>query len=100
MKNPPASFKLLGHTIKVVLVEDLADREGALGQCHPDRLLIELQAPGKISQSLLVQTFLHEWVHMAFYMMGETKLYGNEKVVDLTSQCLYQMLVSRRGKAG
>lgn len=100
MKQIPATFKILGHTVNVVLRPDLADTHEALGLCHPDRLLIELQASGPDTKpSVAMQTFLHEWVHMMFHMIGEPELYDNERVVDLAAQCLYQLLVTKRGRA-
>lgn len=98
MRQVPAQFKLMGHTVKVELRKEMDD---ALGLCYPDKLLIAVQEPRQetIPQSVALQTFLHEWVHMAFWNIGEHELYDNERVVDLMAQCLYQLLITKRGKA-
>lgn len=98
MRQIPAAFKMLGHTVKVVLSDQLGD--DTCGRCHPGKLLIEVEAPEDGTPvSLTAQVFLHEWVHMAMHKMGRYELYEDEEFVDQLAELMYQFLATKRGKA-
>lgn len=95
----PARFELIGHTIRVEYDSDLIDEESAYGTCDPQKQLIKLQPPGpELTKEFVLQTFLHEAVHMWCYYMGYMNLYEDEKFVDLMGHCIYQFLKSKRGQ--
>ena len=95
----PKTFELMGHTIAVKHVDDLVERQGAYGMCHPEKLLIELQTPHEdISKAFMLQTFLHECVHIWCFFMGYMELYSDEKFVDVMANCIVQFIKTKRGR--
>lgn len=99
MRSIPRSFKLMGHEITVVLVDDLYERHQAYGMCLYHEHVIELQVPTedlKITNSHLLQTFWHEFFHMALYALGHTEMAQDEALVDQLGSAVHQMLKTKK----
>ena len=95
--NIPKEFKLLGHTINVVINNDRMQDKNALGHCSPDYITITLatKTDGKdLSESVIGHTYYHELVHMILHTMGESELYKNEKFVDMFGGLLHQAITT------
>lgn len=100
MRKIPSSFQLLGHTITVEMREDLQEQADCWGRWTPHKHLIELQVPDKkngITYSFIVQTFWHEVTHAILDNVGQSELSGDEGLVDLIGQCIYQVLKTKKG---
>lgn len=88
----PASFKLGAHTWRVKIVNQLVDGSQHLyGICHMDENRIEIARTVKgreLSEDSIFQTFLHEFVHAALYILGRG---DNEELAAGFEQMLYQL---------
>lgn len=94
MKRIPKSFRIGSHKFDVVRLpsEKLDELAGTSVYAFfmPDRLTIFVQAKSKsIKQSVLLQSFWHEYSHAVLWVMNH-KDYTNEKVVDQLGHCLKQ----------
>lgn len=99
MRAVPKSFDLLGHTITVVIREDLLSECDCYGRWTRAKQLIELQeVNSEVTQSFQLQTFWHEVAHAILDHIGEDKQSEDEKYVDLWGQCIHQVLKTKRGK--
>lgn len=95
----PQSFELMGHTITVEYDRSLVEKEQAFGVCYPASQTIRLQPPCKeITKAFVLQTFLHECVHLWCYFVGRMDLYSDEAFVDSMANCIMQMLKTKSGK--
>jgi len=93
----PESFMLLGHHIDVVWVPELIHEKGYVGESDYHRGIIALQPDTPStprSQAALEHTFLHEFIHWCYYVLGEHDLRTNEKHVDMMASLVHQMLVT------
>lgn len=100
MKTIPESFRVLGHEIRVEWCSDLADSTGCVGLCNYAENKIQLQPSTKdfrIAKSNILQTFWHEFFHMALYHLGR-KLCHDEELVDQLGQVVHQFNTTRAGK--
>ncbi len=98
MRYIPTRFNLMGHEITVELRDDLVSEHNAYGMCHYHEHRIELQIPTedcKISKSHLMQTFWHEFFHMALYTLGHGELADDEALVDQLGNAVHQMLKTK-----
>lgn len=87
----PKSFELFGEFVKVVYVDDLAERTDLIGRALMGSNTIELQKVNKnYSKNKIEQTFIHELNHIIFHKMGEGELSKNEKFVEVFSSLLHQ----------
>ena len=99
MRSIPRSFKILGHTITVELVDDLVEKHKAYGLClyHEHRILLQVPTEDlKITPSHLLQTFWHEYFHMALYSLGHQTLADDEALVDQLGQVVHQALKTKK----
>lgn len=95
MNKIPKTFQLMGHTIKVVVRDDLQEVAECWGRWSAHKHLIELQKPDKhngMTKSFLVQTFWHEVAHAILDNVGQPELSSDEKLVDQIGQCVHQVL--------
>jgi hypothetical protein len=89
----PSRFSILGQTIRVVFVEDLADTHEMAGRWRPTLNLIELQPPDQFySEDYVNQTFWHEAIHAALDILGYEDLSKDEEFVDRMGQAVYQII--------
>ena len=98
----PASFWLYGQKIHVSMTPDLIERENATGQALYRRDVIEIQANSNSinrPRSHIEVTFLHELLHMIFYVMGEDDLRNNEQMIDEIAKLLHQSFITSEGEA-
>lgn len=97
----PKKFKLLGHTIEVVIERDLANKTDCLGETRYRYNQIALQPISseerKRSNTSFEQVFLHEVTHWILHTMHETDLSNNEKFVEQFSGLLHQVLTTMEG---
>lgn len=99
MRKIPKQFDLLGHTIKVKIVDDLYENADCYGRWTRGKHLIELQAVSKdVTESFQMQTFWHEVAHAILDNIGEEKQSEDEKYVDLWGQCIHQVLKTKKYK--
>lgn len=88
----PTSFKLGAHTWRVKIVKQLVDGSQHLyGICHMDENRIEIARTvngRELSEDSIFQTFLHEFVHAALYILGRD---DNEELAAGFEQMLYQL---------
>jgi hypothetical protein len=92
----PRSFKLAGHTIKVVTVPLKKWQWGdqVLAMWLPGELRIELRRD--LEGTHRQQVFLHEAVHAILDCASYHELSANEDFVDRTSMMLHQMLTTMK----
>lgn len=76
------------HTVRVVWVKGLTDKDNKYGQCFDARHLIELD-PDQ-SESRIKETFVHEIVHMADSQWLNNKL--DEDQVKALAAGITQMI--------
>lgn len=97
----PSRYTLLGQTIQVAMDKSLMATHDARGMYSPIPYIVMLHpqdvAVGHFQQSV-EQTFCHELTHSILHMMGEQKLYDNEKFVDLFGHLLHQALTTMEYK--
>lgn len=87
----PKSITVAGIKIDVVFDNTLIDKQGTIGKCIYAEQKIILD-PSKTPEETLEQAFIHEVVHWIFFIMGETELQNNEKIVDLFAHFAYQVM--------
>lgn len=88
----PKSFRLMGceYTVTVVQPEDWKDNESCgLFYSYTREIHVLFGPPESVEHA-----FLHELMHAVMHAMGETKLYGNEKFIDMSAGLLHQALIS------
>ena len=92
----PKSFKLAGHTIKVVNIplKRWKYGEDVLAMWIPSELRIELRSD--LTGSHRQQVFLHEAVHAILDCASYHDLSANEDFVDRTSLMLHCMLTTMK----
>jgi hypothetical protein len=94
MKNIPTSFNLFGQLITVQFVDDLVNKNNALGLCHYMSNQIDLQSPNdEFCEQQIEQTFWHEYSHMLFWKAGFGKLANKEKLIDVLGSLLHQSIM-------
>lgn len=97
MRKIPSQFSLMGHTIKVIVREDLVDDADCYGRWHMTRHTIELQAVSEnFTKSAQLQTFWHEVVHAILDCSGHQDLSADEALVDRVGQGIHQVLRTKR----
>lgn len=98
----PKKFKLLGHTIDVVIERDLSNKTDCLGETRYRYNQIALQSISskerQRSNTHLEHTFLHEVTHWILHAMHETDLSNNEKFIEQFSGILHQILTTMEGE--
>lgn len=109
--NLPKEFSLFGHKYKIILENDLLEKENIFGSADDDLKLIKLQNIGTairryeedgvkvetnidITQEVLGETFFHEVIHIIFDALGETELSENEKLVNMMGKALLEVYLS------
>lgn len=97
MKVIPAQFELLGHTVEVIMRDDLDDECGCDGRWTAGKNLIEIQTGH--TDSYTKATFWHEVVHAISEHMGMEELNKDEEKVDKIAQGICQVLKSKKGNA-
>lgn len=93
----PTQFKLAGLTINVEQDNDLVKTKQVIGfaDYSKQRIVIDTTAaPLETTE----QSFIHELIHWAFYVLGEEKLRNNEKLVDTLAHLLYQAIKTSEGR--
>lgn len=95
----PERFKLLGTEIKVIIKDDLIDKNNYWGQTVYREEEIHLANPKKhnISKPAFELLFLHELIHYILYKSGESKLNNDENKVELIACLLQQALSTMEG---
>lgn len=91
--NIPKSFKVFASTINIYIENERLSLEGSLGDCNFNSSKISLcdSYKGKlINNSVVIDTFYHEKIHIILDAMGEYKLSNNEKFVEVFSRLLRQ----------
>lgn len=94
----PKRVRLFGQTITVEWAEGLKDDAGreAAGLAHIAECRIELdKCLRKAAPSFCWQVFLHECVHFMFELQGCMELSADERLVDTTSQLIFQLMFPR-----
>lgn len=98
----PKKFKLLGHTIDVIIEADLTNKTDCLGETRYRYCQIALQSISSKerhrSRTQLENTFLHEMTHWILHTMHENDLSNNEKFVGQFSGILHQILTTMEGE--
>lgn len=90
MKRIPKSFKVLGHTVRVIVVPaGQWKAKDCIGYFDPEhsRIVIRRQRPA----SLMHHTFWHEVVHVVLNAINH-KLYADESFVDNMGGVLAQIV--------
>jgi len=93
MDSIPKKFKLFGTTVNVVFDNKRMDEESTIGLSEWKKSLITLcnKSNGEeINEDVIIDTYYHEKVHTILDSMGEVKLSGNEKFVEVFSKLLRQ----------
>lgn len=97
MRKIPERFEILGHTIEVVMRDDLADDCECDGRFIAHKNRIELQTGYSFSYTLA--TFWHECAHAIATHMGMKDLNNDEEMIDKIGQGIAQILRTKRGEA-
>jgi len=91
----PKELKIIGRTIKVVVDDELTNRNDTYGEAHYryDKIYLQPRVKGipRTPQSIQI-TFLHEIIHFILEGLRESDLRNNEKFVGPFSEVLYQVL--------
>lgn len=93
----PKRFKLMGQTIDVVYDAKMADTDdcSGLAKYRFNQIALLPNTEGTLRlPTRIEQTFLHELIHWMFYVLGETDLRNNEKLVDSMAGLLHQALTT------
>jgi hypothetical protein len=90
----PKSFQLMGHTIKVRVIQPSKWRHGAknVGHWNPNKYLIDVLAVQP--ESHRQQIFCHELMHALFDMAGHEALSQDEVLVDRMGHLIQQALTT------
>jgi hypothetical protein len=95
----PKRFKLLGHTINVVIADDLTFNDDLVGRANYRKNLIEIQDRNNstgIPESIYKEVFVHELMHfLLFYSRSgndDPPLSKREGLVNRLGELLYQAL--------
>ena len=97
MKQIPATFNIVGHTIEVRFRKDLRDVAECDGRFVAHHNLIELQTG--MSNSYTLATFWHECAHAIATHMGMKELNNDEDQIDKIGQGVAQILTTASGRA-
>jgi len=91
----PNRFKMLGHTVEVVFVDELTDREDCIGlvKYREGKILLQ-KVRSHRPQTQIEYAFCHELVHWALHFMSEDELDNNERFVSTMGELLYQALTT------
>lgn len=96
----PKKFKILGHTIEVVIDNEYCHNNKCLGRFleWDDKIILAdryktAKTWRKYKPEIVNHTLKHEQVHAILYYMGEKK-WLNEKFVDALAGLLHQMDVT------
>ena len=96
MRVIPKYFEIVGHTIEVVMRDDLLDDCECHGRFIASKNRIELQT-GQ-SRSFTLATFWHEVMHAIATHMGMKSLNEDEESIDKLGQGVLQVLKTKRSK--
>ena len=91
----PKEFKLFNQTIKIVFKRNLIDTKHAFGLWDYNKSTIYLQPSTRkhiLTKQQIENTLIHEALHAALNMMGETKLSDNEAFVHTLSSLIQQLI--------
>jgi len=92
----PSSFKLMGHTIKVKLIEPQDWKiEDCIGMYEADKHIIKIK---NVGGTLVGHIFYHELVHACLTSLGHELNQGihTEQVVDSLSGALHQAMTTAK----
>lgn len=95
----PKQFELMGHVIRVRMVDDLAYTQDNTGTARyrDSELLLQKDNSGHRRKSFQIEhDFCHELVHFILGRIGEEELNENEQFVDLFGGLLYQAMKSAK----
>lgn len=96
----PKRFSVFGSAYNVRFDPSLVDREEVAGAVHLPANEILLQPSGEQYPTTLPeleQTFFHEVFHIIARELCEDAFFENERLVELFSKCLHQVLVTGEG---
>ena len=86
----PQSFQIMGHTVKIMITDDMPDDSD--GEWRPPLNQIRIRPVsktlGKVNQE---QIFWHETVHCILDCLSYKELSKDEAFVDRVAQCLFQI---------
>ena len=97
MRQIPAQFDIVGHTVEVVFRDDLHDDCECDGRFIASKNRIELQSGLAFSYTLA--TFWHECMHAIATHMGMKDVNDNEEQIDKLGQGVAQILKTKKGNA-
>ena len=97
----PKSFELGGVTYRVEKTNEI--RGSIFGYIQPFKGTVtiadKLEQNGELitlTEEMKLLTMYHELTHLIFHHMGETELFGDEKIVELFSNFLLQYEKSKK----
>jgi len=101
----PKKIKLFGCEYAIKQVNKVDD-DNSLGKVFIDSGIIKLLKKDSksyagfdsIPEDKRKQVLLHELCHLMFYVISETELYNNEKIVDNMANCLMELIPQLEGK--
>jgi hypothetical protein len=95
VKGIPKSFKLFGNTYTVVFDDVKTNSENIFGNVDyiANKITLSRNLHGRqVNEDMQFNVFIHEITHLIFERLGEHKLANNEKLIELFSNCLHQVL--------
>lgn len=100
----PKSFTLLGHRYNVVFDPEWITKEDAFGEASDDTKRITIQPAGTwksnasgsidVTHAMVTETYYHELMHIIFDAIGEDKLAGNERLVNMLGKALLEIYLT------
>jgi len=93
----PKKFKMGGQEIKVIVKKNI-NKEGAIGlyRSHHNEIHVQTHLDGEpLPKTQVHQTFCHEYIHALLDACRREELCGDEDLVDLMAEFLYQSLGSK-----
>lgn len=90
----PKKFQVFASTIEVSYDNERLSYDGALGESsfnHFNKIyLVDKYKGDKLDESVVLDSFYHEKIHIILHAMGEHELSKNEKFVEVFARLLRQ----------
>lgn len=92
--NIPKEVTIAGITIKTVIITKKGewDEERTIGKADYENQKIIIDTTFVSCPEMLEQVYFHELLHWIYFILGETEMQRNEKLIDLVAHLLYQSI--------
>ena len=98
----PICLQLIGRTVEIKYDEKLCYEKQQYGESNYRKVRITLSKmcdADELSWESQCITFLHEVLHMTFWLLEEHSLRDNEAFIGRLSEVLYQVIIQIEGES-